>query len=88
MQQRIPDINLVEHEGDFVCDQCSEETEFLIGLEGENKNLCKACFSAQRPEYSDAVRDFSDLFILLVEEKGRRMSQEDMHELYGNGEDT
>lgn len=84
--QRIPDMNLIEYEGDFVCDQCSEDAGFLIGLEGGDRNLCADCFSAERPEYMDAVKDFADLFILLLEEKARRMSQEDMHELYGNDE--
>jgi hypothetical protein len=87
MEQRIPDINLVEHEGDFACAKCSEEAEFLIGPDDKDRNLCKDCFAAERPEFSDALNDFAELFILLLETKNRMMSQDDMHELYGNDED-
>lgn len=86
-QQRIPDINLVEHEGDFICDKCSEEVGFLIGQEDSDRYLCKDCFSAERPEYLDAINDFADLFVSLLETKERMMSQEEMHELYGNDSD-
>ena len=79
---------LVEYEGDFVCAQCKEEAGFLIGPEGEDNHLCKDCFVAERPEFSDAMKDFSDLFTLLLEEKAQRMTQDEMHELYGNDEDT
>ena len=88
MQQLIPDLNLVEYDGDFVCAQCQEEVGFLIGPEGGDPFFCKDCFSVQHPEYREALISFADLFIHLMEEKDRMMSQEDMHELYGNEDDT
>lgn len=87
MQQSIPDINLVEHEGDFVCDQCSKEAGFLVVSLSDAANLCKHCFVGSLPQYTDFLDNFSDLLIHLIEERDRMMSQDDMHELYGN-EDT
>lgn len=88
MQQRIPEINLVEYEGDdFTCGKCSVKAGFLIQDPSGDSCLCKNCFVASLPQYTDFLDSFSDLLIHLMEEKDRMMSQEDMHELYGN-EDT
>ncbi len=40
--QTVPDINLIAHEGDFMCDECNEEASFLIGPDpiNDGKNRC------------------------------------------------
>ena len=83
--QRVPDLNLVEHDGDRVCDDCGEEGKFLVG--GDNKFRCKTCFTGDKPEYLEAIADFAELLDLMLEIKSQLMTQEEMHELYGNTEE-
>jgi hypothetical protein len=87
--QTVPDINLIPHEGDVICDECGQEAEFLIGPEPMNdgKNRCKTCFEPHWPQYKDAVTDFSDLLDLMLEMQARNMSLDAMYELYGNREE-
>jgi hypothetical protein len=84
--QRVPNFDLVGHDGDMVCEECGEETEFLI-TEMPDKHRCPACFSDFRPEFSEAVADFASLLKILIEMKSRHMTLDEMHELYGNKED-
>ena len=88
--QRVPDFDLVPHEGDMICAECGEETEFLVsiqGVEAPEEARCRECFGDIRPEYSEAITDFSDLLTLMLEMKSRFMTQDEMHELYGNEEE-
>ena len=87
--QKVPDINLIAHEGAVICDECGQEVAFLIGPEPMNdgKNRCKECFAPHWPQYKDAVTDFSDLIDLMLEMQGRNMSLDMMYELYGNQEE-
>jgi hypothetical protein len=83
--QRVPDFNIIPHDDeDVVCDECGEEVTFLVG----ELNQCKDCFSDERPEFSDAVADFADLLDIMIDLKGRLMTQEEMHELYGKEENS
>ncbi len=84
--QKVPDINLIPHEGDIICDECGQEAAFLIGPEpiNDGKNRCKSCFEPHWPQYKDAVTDFSDLLDLMLEMQSRMMTTDLMHELYGN----
>jgi hypothetical protein len=88
--QKVPDINLVAHEGDIICDDCGQEVEFLIGPDpiNDGKNRCKRCFTGMKPEYAEALTDFSDLLNLMLEMQSRMMSLDMMHELYGNSEEA
>ena len=87
--QKVPDINLIAHEGEFVCDECGQEAKFLIGPEPMNdgKNRCKSCLAVAKPDYAEALTDFSDLLDLMLEMQSRMMSLDAMHELYGNQEE-
>lgn len=87
--QKVPDINLISHEGEMVCDECKQEVSFLIGPDPVNdgKNRCKSCMSLIRPEYREALTDFSDLLDLMLDMQSRMMSLDAMHELYGNPEE-
>lgn len=84
--QKVPDINLISHEGDIICDECGQKAEFLIGPEpiNDGKNRCKSCFEPHWPQYKDAVTDFSDLLDLMLDMQSRMMTTDMMHELYGN----
>jgi hypothetical protein len=87
--QTVPDINLIAHEGDVICDTCGQEAKFLIGPEPINDGLnrCKTCFEPHWPQYKDALTDFSDLLELILEMQARNMSLDAMYELYGNREE-
>ncbi len=91
MDQQVPDFGLVEHDGPMVCDICHEEVTFLVGISqietNRCKNHCKDCFDKKRPEYTDAIADFSDLLDMFLEMKARCMTIEEMYELYGDEEE-
>jgi hypothetical protein len=91
MDQRVPEFNLVSHDGDMVCDFCHEEATFLVGVaQGDtdsNKNHCKECFNKKRPEYADSLIDFSEVIDMFLEMQAQKMTTEEMYELYGDGEE-
>ena len=81
--QRVPDFNIIPHDDeDVVCEECGEEVIFVVG----ELKQCRACFSVERPEFSDAVADFEDLLDIMIDIRDRLMTQEEMHELYGEEE--
>ncbi len=90
MNQRIPEFDLISHDGPMVCDFCHEKVTFLVGISQTATNLdgnhCRDCFHKKKPEFTDAITDFSELLDLLVEIKSRSMSLDEMYELYGNDE--
>jgi hypothetical protein len=87
--QKVPDISLIAHDGSFDCDVCGELAKFLIGPDpiNDGKNRCKTCLTVLKPEYAEALADFSDLLDLMLEMQSRMMSLDKMHELYGNNEE-
>jgi hypothetical protein len=92
MDQRVPDFNLVSHDGPMVCDICHEEVTFLVGVSqsetDSGKNRCRECFHARCPEFTDAVADFADLLDMFLEMKAQQMTIEEMYELYGDGAES
>ncbi|MCH7752896.1 MAG: hypothetical protein IH898_12190 [Planctomycetes bacterium] len=91
MDQRVPDFDLVSHDGPMVCDFCHEEVSFLVGITQTETaldgNHCKKCFHKKRPEFTDSIADFADLLDMFLELKAQKMTVEDMYELYGEGEE-
>jgi hypothetical protein len=87
--QKVPDLNLIAHEGAMVCDECNEEVKFLIGPDpiNDGKNRCRQCLAALKPEYQEALNDFAVLLDLMLALQERMMSLDTMHELYGNQEE-
>ncbi len=87
--QKVPDIEIIQHEGDLVCDECKQEASFLIGPApiNDGKNRCKVCMALVRPDCESALTDFSDLLELMLEMKSRMMTTDMMHKLYGNHEE-
>jgi hypothetical protein len=90
---KVPDFTLVldadaARHGRIKCDECSRESDFTVGGEKfDGKFYCKECFATVRPEYTEALVDFSELVDLMIEIKNSRMSLEEMHELYGSEEE-
>lgn len=86
--QKRPELNLIGSE-DLSCNKCAEETTFTVRGDGAfaGKFLCKSCFIAHSPEYTDAIVDFAALVEMLAEEHASKMTLEDMHALYGNNEE-
>lgn len=87
--QKVPDINLIAHEEEFVCGVCEEEVETLFGPDPVNdgKYRCATCMAAIRPDFSDAVADVSEIVDLILKMQSRMMSLDSMYELYGNPEE-
>jgi hypothetical protein len=84
----VPDFDVVGQD-DLHCTECGEEFKFLVSIEGENFGaLCQRCFSEKEgPRYDTAIAHFADLLFTLLEMKENYMTQEEMHELYGEDED-
>ena len=76
------------HEGPMICDFCHEKVDFLVGVTQTETNLdgnhCKDCFHKKKPEFTDSIADFHDLLQIIIEMKSKLMTQEEMHELYGD----
>ncbi len=71
----------------MICATCEEEVQYLINIqesESPEQAQCGSCFETAHPEFGDSIREFQEILELFLEHKSRCMTQEEMHELYGN----
>ena len=78
------------YDGPVICGSCHEEKEFLLGVSQDSFQrpdvfYCRDCFSREEPEHAtEIIADFEELLQLLKEEQDKRMTLEEMYELYGD----
>ena len=89
--QKTPEFEFIEHEGPVVCDYCHREVTFLVSVTETRTYLdgdhCKECFHKKKPEFTEALANFTDLLVILEEMQNQKMGLNDMYELYGNPEE-